>query len=77
MTFLLGGERPPNKKTSSTSKHALFAANSDEMPLWMCPRRVRVYDPIVVSRSDHKKIPSAFSAMNLDLIEAPIDPKGQ
>jgi len=30
MTFLFGGERPPNEKLSSMSKHSLFAAHSGE-----------------------------------------------
>jgi len=33
MTFLFGGERPPNKRPPSMSKHALFAAHSDETQL--------------------------------------------
>jgi len=31
MTFLFGGEKPPNKKPSFMSKQLLFAVPSDEM----------------------------------------------
>jgi hypothetical protein len=60
--------RPANGKLSSMPNHALLAAHSYENQFLIYPRRGRIYDPVVVSRSDRKKTSSASfaSAVNLN-----------